>query len=311
MRLTGQVGDPGDRGITPEVIESCRQGDRDALRALYEAYKDKVYSIAYHFFHRDASMASDITQQVFLKLIGEMGKFRGDAAFSTWLYRLVVNACVDRARRGRANVMVDDPAVLPGVAGPGVVTRGRPRPSGDGPVGTGRDRQPAAEAAACHPPPVLRRALVRRHGRGAELLDRHRLVASQPRAPAPGKEAGAVPCQPFRERRVRGHMFSRHVSRDLPRYVDGDLASGRTKAVESHLAACERCRAALAEYRFAAGLVRQLSVLPAPPSIWASIEEALPLPTTPRVPVTAFSLPRFAFACLLALTVIGAGMYGL
>ena len=104
-------------------------------------------------------------------------------------------------------------------------------------------------------------------------------------------------------------MFSRHVSRDLPRYVDGDLASGRTKAVESHLAACERCRAALAEYKFAAGLVRQLSVLPAPPSIWASIEEALPLPTTPRVPVTAFSLPRFAFACLLALTVIAAGMY--
>ena len=62
-------------------------------------------------------------------------------------------------------------------------------------------------------------------------------------------------------------------------------------------------------YKFAAGLVRQLSVLPAPPSIWASIEEALPLPTTPRVPVTAFSLPRFAFACLLALTVIAAGMY--
>ena len=118
MRLTGQVGDPGDRGITPEVIESCRQGDRDALRALYQAYKDKVYSIAYHFFHRDASMASDITQQVFLKLIGEMGKFRGDAAFSTWLYRLVVNACVDRARRGRANVMVDDPAVLQALPDP-------------------------------------------------------------------------------------------------------------------------------------------------------------------------------------------------
>jgi RNA polymerase sigma-70 factor (ECF subfamily) len=114
----GQVGDPDDHGITPEVIESCRRGDRDALHALYEAYKDKVYSIAFYFFHRDASTASDITQQVFLKLIAEMGKFRGDAAFSTWLYRLVVNACVDRARRGRAAVMVDDPEVLQSLPDP-------------------------------------------------------------------------------------------------------------------------------------------------------------------------------------------------
>jgi RNA polymerase sigma-70 factor (ECF subfamily) len=113
-----QVGDPDDHGITPEVIESCRRGDRDALHTLYEAYKDKVYSIAFYFFHRDPSTASDITQQVFLKLIGEMGKFRGDAAFSTWLYRLVVNACVDRARRSRAAVMVDDPAVLQSLPDP-------------------------------------------------------------------------------------------------------------------------------------------------------------------------------------------------
>jgi RNA polymerase sigma-70 factor (ECF subfamily) len=66
---------------------------------VYEAYKDRVYSIAFHFLGHDAAAAADATQQVFLKLITEMSRFRGDAAFSTWLYRLVVNVCFDRTRR--------------------------------------------------------------------------------------------------------------------------------------------------------------------------------------------------------------------
>jgi RNA polymerase sigma-70 factor (ECF subfamily) len=90
-----------DREITADIVESCRRGDRDAFRALYEAYKDKVYSIALYFFHGNEAAASDITQQVFLKMLRSVGQFRGDAVFSTWLYRLVVNACMDEARRAK------------------------------------------------------------------------------------------------------------------------------------------------------------------------------------------------------------------
>jgi len=90
-----------DREITADIIESCRRGDRDAFRALYEAYKDKVYSIALYFFHGNEAAASDITQQVFLKMLHAIAQFRGDADFSTWLYRLVVNACMDEARRAK------------------------------------------------------------------------------------------------------------------------------------------------------------------------------------------------------------------
>src|SRR5688500_3514358 len=104
-----------DGEISPEIVEACRSGDREALRALYEAYKDKVYSIAFYFFHGDATAASDVTQQAFLKLIGGISKYRGDSAFSTWLYRLVVNACVDRSRRHRAEVAGPDPATLDAV----------------------------------------------------------------------------------------------------------------------------------------------------------------------------------------------------
>ena len=110
----GQVGGKGGE-VSPEILEACRRGDREAFRALYEAYKDRVYSIAFHFFHADADAAGEVTQQVFLKLMREMTRFRGDAAFSTWLYRLVVNACVDRSRRQRRDV-VEDPVVLDRIA---------------------------------------------------------------------------------------------------------------------------------------------------------------------------------------------------
>jgi RNA polymerase sigma-70 factor (ECF subfamily) len=81
-------------------------GDRVAFRTLYDMYKDRVYSIALYFFHGERGVAGDVTQQVFLKLMTSIGQFRGDAAFSTWLYRLVVNACLDVARRRAADAAV-------------------------------------------------------------------------------------------------------------------------------------------------------------------------------------------------------------
>lgn len=88
-----------DRRISVEIIESCRRGDREAFRSLYEAYKDRVYSIAFHFFRGDPAAAADATQQVFLKLMTTIGQFRGDSDFATWLHRLVVNTCLDGHRR--------------------------------------------------------------------------------------------------------------------------------------------------------------------------------------------------------------------
>jgi RNA polymerase sigma-70 factor, ECF subfamily len=108
--------DGAGREISPEILDACRRGDREAFRALYEAYKDRVYSIAFYFFRADADAAGEVTQQVFLKLMREIGRFRGDAAFSTWLYRLVVNACVDRSRRRRADVVGEDPTMLDAIA---------------------------------------------------------------------------------------------------------------------------------------------------------------------------------------------------
>jgi RNA polymerase sigma-70 factor, ECF subfamily len=92
----------GQREITAETIEACRRGDREAFRALYDAYKDKVYSICLYYFHGDPGLAADAAQQVFLKLITNIAQFKGNAEFSTWLYRLVANTCTDGARRAKA-----------------------------------------------------------------------------------------------------------------------------------------------------------------------------------------------------------------
>jgi RNA polymerase sigma-70 factor (ECF subfamily) len=87
--------------IDDRVIEACREGDREAFRLLFEAYKDKVFSIAVYSFGGDEAAANDVSQQIFLKLMTAITQFRGDSAFTTWLYRLVVNACIDERRKRR------------------------------------------------------------------------------------------------------------------------------------------------------------------------------------------------------------------
>jgi RNA polymerase sigma-70 factor (ECF subfamily) len=97
-----------DLKVTTEILAACRSGDRDAFRSLYDIYRDRVFSIALYFFHGDRAAAGDAAQQVFLKLLTQVAQFRGDAEFSTWLYRMVVNTCVDMTRRRKRTTEIDE-----------------------------------------------------------------------------------------------------------------------------------------------------------------------------------------------------------
>lgn len=91
-----------------QVLEACRRGDADAQRRLFEAYADRVYSIALRFLKGDEAAAHDVAQEVFVKVFRGLPSFRGDARFSSWLYRIVANACTDELRRGRRFLMFGD-----------------------------------------------------------------------------------------------------------------------------------------------------------------------------------------------------------
>ena len=92
--------------INPGVISACQQGDREAFRLLFEAYKDRVFSIACYSLG-DETGADDVTQQIFVKLFTRIGQFRGDSEFTTWLYRLGINSCLDERRRQRRFLPVE------------------------------------------------------------------------------------------------------------------------------------------------------------------------------------------------------------
>ena len=88
-----------DRSKT-DLLSECRKGNREAMRTVYIENQRRVYSIALNFFGGDQERASDVTQQVFLKLLKKMD-FRGESEFTTWLYRLTVNQCIDESRKSK------------------------------------------------------------------------------------------------------------------------------------------------------------------------------------------------------------------
>ena len=97
-----------EQKITERVIAACQRGDRDAFRLLFETYQDRVYSTSLYYFKGDEAIAKDVTQQVFVKLMIKIDQFRGGSEFTTWLYRLVVNACMDEQRRQRRFIPFGD-----------------------------------------------------------------------------------------------------------------------------------------------------------------------------------------------------------
>jgi RNA polymerase sigma-70 factor, ECF subfamily len=89
-----------------DLVEGCRRQDPDAQRLLFERYKSRVFRLAM-FISRNSADAAEITQDVFLKLFSGLPGFRGEAAFDTWLYRIVSNACRDHARKSRRFLLLD------------------------------------------------------------------------------------------------------------------------------------------------------------------------------------------------------------
>lgn len=89
------------------LVSRARAGDREAFGALVEQYRDNVYRLAYRMCG-NAYDADEAAQEAFVAAWRALPNFRGDAKFSTWLYRLTTNAAIDVMRREKRHQTVGD-----------------------------------------------------------------------------------------------------------------------------------------------------------------------------------------------------------
>lgn len=96
---------PGGRapawGDEDDLVRRARENDSWAVDQLIRRYQKKVYSIAYQMSGSDPEDARDCAQEALLQVFRNLGRFEGRSRFSTWLYRVVVNTCLDARRRRR------------------------------------------------------------------------------------------------------------------------------------------------------------------------------------------------------------------
>jgi RNA polymerase sigma-70 factor (ECF subfamily) len=81
-----------------ELVRQCKNGDRQAFHELVERYQRKAVAIAFGILH-DREDALEIAQEAFAKVFTGIQKFKEEASFYTWLYRITVNLAIDRQRQ--------------------------------------------------------------------------------------------------------------------------------------------------------------------------------------------------------------------
>jgi RNA polymerase sigma-70 factor, ECF subfamily len=91
------------------LVSRATKGDRDAFATLFDLHKRKVYSLCLRMTG-DAVEAEDLAQDVFIQVFRKIATFRGDASFSTWLYRVAVNTVLMELRKKHPKqVSLDEP----------------------------------------------------------------------------------------------------------------------------------------------------------------------------------------------------------
>jgi RNA polymerase sigma-70 factor (ECF subfamily) len=91
------------KAIDREKVRAAQAGDREAFDFLVEKYKDIVYAVAYRFAH-DPDLALDLAQDSFIRAYRGIKSFKGRSSFSTWLYRVAMNTCIDYTRKKARSV---------------------------------------------------------------------------------------------------------------------------------------------------------------------------------------------------------------
>jgi len=87
-----------------KLVARFKKGDQQAFELLVRKHKMTVFNTIYSIMG-NIQEADDIAQEVFLKVYTKAGSFRGESSFSTWLYRIVVNSCLDELRKRKNRII--------------------------------------------------------------------------------------------------------------------------------------------------------------------------------------------------------------
>ncbi|MEP7035803.1 MAG: RNA polymerase sigma factor SigM [Dermatophilaceae bacterium] len=90
-----------------ELLSAHCAGDPDAFGELFRRHRDRMWAVALRIT-RDPEMAADAVQEAFIAAFRRADSFRGEAAVTTWLHRIVVNSCLDRLRRVKPVAILPD-----------------------------------------------------------------------------------------------------------------------------------------------------------------------------------------------------------
>ncbi|WP_375578629.1 sigma-70 family RNA polymerase sigma factor [Marivirga tractuosa] len=94
------------KDIDAVLIEKVKNGDTDAFRQLVDKYKDVSLSLAYSIL-KDKAKAEDVLQEAFMKVFHKAASFKHQSAFSSWLYRIVVNSSYNELKRNKSHVELE------------------------------------------------------------------------------------------------------------------------------------------------------------------------------------------------------------
>jgi RNA polymerase sigma-70 factor (ECF subfamily) len=88
-----------------EVIKLVLSGERDRYRVLVERYQDMIFRTCLGFVHNKED-ADDLSQEVFIQAFQSLPGFKGEASFSTWIFRIAVNASLNKVRKSSRNLLL-------------------------------------------------------------------------------------------------------------------------------------------------------------------------------------------------------------
>ena len=87
----------------PALIDFCKRGDRQAQGEFYRSYRSEIARNLHRIMgpHRRLTELEDVLQDVFIEVFRSIGSFRGEAQFTTWLYRVCINVALQRMRKAK------------------------------------------------------------------------------------------------------------------------------------------------------------------------------------------------------------------